>query len=107
MLGLAFTLVLRDLPLRSVAEMQALGGQPEAVPEARRSAVRLLAAASSYAVLRRRGPVPRAVVELVSVALDQYLSSRPGKFQAAGLSAEAPRGDGSTRLSTEDVRSSI
>src|ERR1700730_5427724 len=68
-LGLAFTLVLRDLPLRSVAEMQALGGQPEAVPEARRSAVRLLVAASSYAVLRRRGPVPQDVVELVSAAL--------------------------------------
>jgi MFS family permease len=107
-LGLAFTLVLRDLPLRSVAEMQALGGQPEAAPEARRSAVRLLVAASSYAVLRRRGPVPRAVVELVSAALDEYLSSRPGKeFQAAGLSAEAPRGDGSTRLSAEDASSSI
>jgi EmrB/QacA subfamily drug resistance transporter len=107
-LGLAFTLVLRDLPLRSLAEMQALGGQPEAVPEARRSAVRLLVAASSYAVLRRRGPVPRAVVELVSAALDEYLSSRPGKeFQAAGHSAEAARGDGSTRLSTEDARSSI
>ena len=107
-LGLAFTLILRDLPLRSVAEMQALGGQPEAVPEARRSAVRLLAAASSYAVLRRRGPVPRAVVELVSAALDEYLSSRPGKeFQAAGLSAEAARGDGSTGLSTEDAGSSI
>ena len=107
-LGLAFTVVLRDLPLRSVAEMQALGGQPEAVPEARRSAVRLLVAASSYAVLRRRGPVPRAVVELVSAALDEYLSSRTGKeFQAAGLSAEAASGDGSKRLSTEDARSSI
>src|SRR3984893_12477611 len=68
-LGLAFTVVLRDLPLRSVAEMQALGGQPEAVPEARRSAVRLLVAASSYTVLRPRGPVPQDVVELVSAAL--------------------------------------
>ena len=105
-LGLAFTVVLRDLPLRSVAEMQALGGQPEAVPEARRSAVRLLVAASSYTVLRRRGPVPRAVVELVSAALNEYLSSRPGKEFQAGLSAEAVRGDGSARLSTEDARSS-
>jgi EmrB/QacA subfamily drug resistance transporter len=107
-LGLAFTLVLRDLPLRSVAEMQALGAEPAGVPETRRPAVRLLVAASSYAVLRRRGPVPRAVVELVSAALDEYMSSRPGKeFQAAGLSAEAVRGDGSTRVSTEDARSSI
>jgi EmrB/QacA subfamily drug resistance transporter len=107
-LGLAFTLVLRDLPLRSVAEMQALVGQAESVPETRRPAVRLLVAASSYAVVRRRGPVPRAVVELVSAALDEYVSSRPGKeFQTSGLSAEAARGDGSTRLSTEDARSSI
>src|SRR5207302_246525 len=69
-LGLAFTLVLRDLPLRSVAEMQALGAEPAGVPETRRPAVRLLVAASSYAVLRRRGPVSRAVVDLVSAALD-------------------------------------
>jgi MFS family permease len=107
-LGLAFTLVLRDLPLRSFAEMQALGPEPVGVPETRRPAVRLLVAASSYAVLRRRGPVPRAVLELVAAALNDYLSSRPGKeFQAAGLSAEAASGDGFTRLSTEDARSSI
>src|SRR5207244_1027526 len=37
-LGLAFTLVLRDLPLRSVAEMQALGVEPVGVPETRRPA---------------------------------------------------------------------
>jgi EmrB/QacA subfamily drug resistance transporter len=101
LLGLAFTLLLRDLPLRSIAEMQALGGQPEAVEEGRRPAFRLLVAASSYAVLRRRGPVPRAVVELVAAALNEYVSSRPG------LSSEAARGDGLARLSTEDGRSSI
>jgi len=57
---------------------------------------------------RGRGRGRGAVVELVSAALDEYLSSRPGKeFQAAGLSAEAPRGDGSTRLSAEDASSSI
>ena len=66
-------------PERHLAERGAEHGPAEAVPEARRSAVRLLAAASSYAVLRRRGPVPRAVVELVSAALDVYLCSRPGK----------------------------
>jgi EmrB/QacA subfamily drug resistance transporter len=101
LLGLAFTLLLRDLPLRSIAEMQALGGQPAAVEEGRRPAFRLLVAASSYAVLRRRGPVPRAVVELVAAALNEYVSSRPA------LSSEAARGDGLARLSTEDRRSSI
>jgi hypothetical protein len=106
-LGLAFTLVLRDLPLRNLAEMQALGAEPVRILETRRPAVRLLVAASSYAVLRRRGPVPRAVVELVSAALNEYLSSRPGKeLKAAGLSAEAASGDGLARLSTEDARSS-
>src|ERR1700730_12808175 len=100
-LGLAFTLALRDLPLRSGAEMQALAGQPTGVGEARRSGVRLLVAASSYATLRRRGPVPRAAAELVAAALNDYQRSR-GQRPAASAGGEA-----FTRLSAEDGRRSI
>jgi hypothetical protein len=105
-LGLACTLLLRDLPLRSAADMQSAeagaGG-----PEARRSAVRLLVAASNYTMLRRRGPVPRAAVELVAAALNDYLVSRDGKaVQTVAVSARADGADGAARLPGEEARRS-
>jgi EmrB/QacA subfamily drug resistance transporter len=97
-LGLAFTLTLRDLPLRS--DTQALAGGQAGAGDGRRQAVRLLVAASSYAILRRRGPVPRAAVELVTAALDDYQRSR-GQHPA-----ESTRGEAFTRLSANDGRQS-
>jgi EmrB/QacA subfamily drug resistance transporter len=99
-LGLAFTLALRDLPLRSVAEMQTLAGQVGPAEDGRRPAVRLLVAASSYAILRRRGPVPRAAVELVAAALSDYQRSRSGR------PGEPASREALTRLTTEDGRRS-
>ena len=59
----------------------------DSVIEWRRLGIRrLLVAASSYAILRRRGPVPEAVVKLVDTALNDYMASRGG-WEANGVAA--------------------
>jgi hypothetical protein len=101
-LGLACTLILRDLPLRSVVEMQP-GAASAGRQDGRRPEVRLLVAASSYAVLRRRGPVPRAAVEVTAAALNAYQASHDAR-EASGGAAPGVALDGSGRRPTEDRR---
>jgi len=64
-------------------------------------------AAMSYTTLRRRGPVPRAVVELVDVAVKEYMAGRDGKeVQAVSASDGTGGADGVTGLPAEDARRS-